>query len=365
MARAAAPAPAASRARYYDSQPVQKGDALLYGRGLFPGRVDDIVNGPHDGQSLVVDVGDPGGGKALVEAVKKELVLAQRNTRDFKAACIAWLERCAADPAREAPYGAGYAYYALGNLYWNGLMVERDASRAVKLWQSAAALGYAPAEHEMGVLYLEGGAIPADPVKGLHFLNRAAAKGHAPSQSRLGYVYEQGGDFAAAAGWYRKAADRDDEMGLCNLGVLLLQGKGVAKDEAQGIALLTNAASQGSAFAKYRLGACYNQGEGVPQDYAQCVHWYRQAAAEGHGPSINNLADKYEHGLGVPQDLAKAFELYSVAAEKNIVAAWYSLGRMYEDGRGVPQDKGKARAWLEKSAQYDFSDSVARVAALR
>jgi TPR repeat protein len=365
MARAAAPAPPASRARYHDSQPVQKGDALLYGRGLFPGRVDDIVNGPHDGQSLVVDVGDPGGGKALVEAVKKELVLAQRNTRDFKAACIAWLDRCAADPAREAPYGAGYAYYALGNLYWNGLTVERDAGRALKLWQSSAALGYAPAEHEMGVLYLDGGAIPPDPAKGLHFLNRAAAKGHAPSQSRLGFAYEQRHDFAAAAGWYRKAADRDDEMGLCNLGVLLLQGNGVAKDEAQGIALLTRAASQGSAFAKYRLAACYQQGEGVPQDYAKCVYWYGQAAADGHGPSINNLADKYEHGLGVPQDLAKAFELYSVAAEKNIVAAWYSLGRMYEDGRGVPQDKGKARAWLEKSAQYGFSDSVARVAALR
>jgi TPR repeat protein len=365
MAPPAPPASPALRARYYDSQPVQKGDALLYGRGLFPGRVDDIVNGPHDGQSLVLDVGDPGGRKALVEAVKKELVLAQRNARDFKAACIAWLERCAADPVREGPYGAGYAYFALGNLYWNGLTVERDAGRAVKLWQSSAALGYAPAEYEMGLLYLEGGAIPADPVKGLHFLNRSAAKGHAPSQSRLGFVYEQGGDFAAAAGWYRKAAERDDEMGLCNLAVLLLQGNGVAKDVAQGIALLNKAASQGSTFAKYRLAVCYQQGEGVPQDYAQCVHWYSQAADEGYGPAINNLGDKYENGLGVAEDLEKAFQLYTVAAEKKVVAAWYNLGCMYADGRGVPQDKRTARSWLEKAAQYDFSDSVSRVAALR
>ena len=365
MARAAPSGSPAARARYHDSQPVQKGDALLYGRGLFPGRVDDIVDGPHDGQSLVVDVGDPGGGKRLVEAVKKELVLAQRNAPDFKAACIAWLERCAADPAREAPYGAGYAYYALGNLYWTGLTVARDRGRALKLWQSSAALGYAPAEYELGVLHLDGEARPADPAKGLHFLNRSAAKGHAPAQSRLGYVYEEGGDFAAAAGWYRKAADRDDEMGLCNLGALLLQGKGVAQNAAAGIALLTKAAANGSTFAKYRLGMCYELGEGVPQDYAQCVHWYRQAAEEGDGPAINNLGDKYEKGFGVAKDLAKAFELYTVAAEKNVIAAWYNLGRMYEDGRGVPQDKGTARAWLEKSAQYDFSDSVARVAALR
>src|SRR6185436_17385964 len=115
----------AEPAQYYDGQPVQKGDALLYHRGLFPGRVDDIVNGPHGGQSLVLDDGDPAGGKRLVEAVKDELVLVQRKSRDFKAACIAWLERCAADPVRTEPYGCAHAYFALGNLYWNGLTVER------------------------------------------------------------------------------------------------------------------------------------------------------------------------------------------------------------------------------------------------
>jgi TPR repeat protein len=358
----AEPAPPA---QYHDGQPVEKGDALLYGRGLFPGRVDDVVEGPHAGQSLVVDTGDPDGGKSLVEAVKDELVLVQRNTRDFKAACVAWLERCGADVVRQGPYGAAHALYALGNLYWNGLTVARNPRRAVQLWQNAAALGHAPAEHELGVLYQEGTAVAADPVKALQFLDRAAAKGYARAQSRLGHLYEQGGrDLAAAADWYRKAADQDDERGLCNLAVLLLQGRGVAKDPAQAVALLTRAAEQGSAFAKYRLAAAYQEGEGVPQDYARCVHWYAQAAADGHGPSINNLADKYENGLGVPQDLAKAFELYSVAAEKDILAAWYSLGCMYLEGRGVPQDRGKARAWLEKAAEYGFLDSVERLLAL-
>ena len=359
------PATPATPAQYHDGQPVQKGDALLYHRGLFPGRVDDIVNGPHDGQSLVIDVGNPGGGKPVVEAVKDELVLVQRNSRDFKAACLAWLERRAADPVPQEPYGPGHAYYALGNLYWDGVIVERHAGRAIKLWQSSAALGYAPAEHEMAVQYLEGTAIQGDTYKALQFLNRACAKGFAPSQSRLGLLYEQGGrDFAAAADMYRKAADQDDEMGLCNLAVFLLQGKGVEKDPAQGIALLTRAATLGSTFAKYRLAVCYQEGEGVDQDYAQCVHWYSQAAAEGDGPAINNLGDKYESGLGVAKDLAKAFELYMVAAEKNVIAAWYNLGCMYQDGRGVAQDKSKARSWFEKSAKYDFLDSAERLAAL-
>jgi TPR repeat protein len=323
------------------------------------------VNGPHGGESLVLNVGDPAGGKRLVEAVKDDLVLVQRNSVAFRAACIAWLERCASDPVRTGPYGAAHAQFALGNLYWTGLMVERNTRKAVQLWQSSAALGYVLAEHELGVLYLEGTAIQGDSANGLLLLNRSAAKGFAPSQSRLGQLYEEGRDFAAAAGWYRKAADQDDEIGLCNLAVLLLQGKGVTQDAEQGIALLTKAATEGSAFAKYRLAVCYQQGEGVPQDYATCVHWYTQAAAQGHGPAINNLGDKYERGLGVAKDLAKAFELYSVAAAKNVIAAWHNLGCMYQDGRGVPQDTGKARAWLEKAAQYQFSDSVERLRALR
>lgn len=361
----ATPAPSTEPARYFDGQPVQKGDALLYHRGLFPGRVDDIVNGPQTGQSLVIYDGDPRGGKRVVDAVKHELVLVQRNTRDFKAASIAWLERCASDPVRTEPYGAAHAQFALGNLYWNGLLVERNARKAVQLWQSSAALGYVPAEHEMGVLYLEGTAIQGDTAKGLQFLNRSAAMGFALSQSRLGQIYEEGGDFAAAAAWYRKAADQDDEVGLCNLAVLHLQGKGLAQDPDQGIALLTRAATEGSAFAKYRLAVCYQQGEGVPQDYAACVHWYSQAAADGYGPAINNLGDKYENGLGVPRDIAKAMELYWEAAGKNVVAAWYNLGCIYQEGRGVAQDKVKARAMLAKAAEYQFSDSVERLRALR
>lgn len=352
-------------AQYYDGQPIQKGDALLYQGGLFPGRVHDIVNGPHDGESLVVDVGDPGGGHSLVEVAKDELVLVQRNSRDFKAECIAWLERCVADATRGGPYGTAHAQYALGNLYQNGLFVERHAGKALKLWESAAALGYARAEYQMGVLYLDGDGARADPAKGLLFLNRAAAKGYARAQSRLGYVYEHGRDFATAASWYRKAADQGDEMGLCNLGVLLLQGKGVGKDPAQGIALLTQAAEDGSAFAKYRLAVCYQEGEGVEQDYAKCVHWYGLSADQGYGPAVNNLADKYEHGVGVPQDLQKAFELYSRAAEMDILAAWYSLGCMYAEGRGAPLDKQKAMQWLQHAARYNYSDAAQRLAALQ
>ena len=363
-ARAYIPGPA-PQATYYDGQKIQKGDAILYQNGLLPGLVEDIIDGPTDGESLVVNAGDGGGASRLIEIGKDELVLVQRGAKDFKAACIAWLERCAADSTRKEPYGTAHAQFALGNLYMHGLFVPRNVGLAIKLWQNSAAAGYTRAEHEMGALLLDGEAMQGDTAKGLLLLNRAAAKGYAPSQARVGYVYEHGKDFAKAAEWYRKAADQDDEMGLCNLGVLLLQGKGVAKDAAQGIALLTRAAEDGSDFAKYRLAACYERGEEVAQDLQKCVEWYAKAAEQGHGPSINNLADKYEKGLGVPQDLQKAFELYSKAAEMDILAAWYSLGCMYADGCGAPRDLGQARKWLELAARHDFPDAAARLAALQ
>lgn len=364
-----APAAPPKDPEYHDGQPVKKGDALLYGGGLFPGRVEDFFTGPDDHQSLVLDVGHAGTERRLVTATKDELVLVQRNARDFRAACLAWLERSAADPVQTGRFDAAHAQFALGNLYWTGLLVERNVGLAVKLWTRAAAAGDVRAEHELGVIYLEGTAQRADEAKALELLNRAAAKGFARSQSMLGYVYEEGRvvkqDFAAAASWYRKAAAQDDELGLCNLANLFLEGKGVAPDPKQGVELLTRAAAHGSAFAKYRLAMCYERGEGVAQDYAKCVELYAAAAEQDHGPSINNLADKFEHGLGVPQSLQKAFELYQRAAEMDILAAWYSLGRMYEDGRGAPRDRDKAITWLGLAARYQFSDAAERLAALR
>jgi hypothetical protein len=60
------------------------------------------------------------------------------------------------------------------------------------------------------------------------------------------------GDYAAAASWYRKAAE------------------------------------QGDARAQFTLGIMYAKGEGGPQDYAVAASWFRKAAEQGYADAKRN-----------------------------------------------------------------------------
>ena len=57
-------------------------------------------------------------------------------------------------------------------------------------------------------------------------------------------------DAAAAAGWYRKAADGGHARATLNLGVLHAEGRGVRRDAAEAARLYALAAARGDAKAR-------------------------------------------------------------------------------------------------------------------
>lgn len=69
---------------------------------------------------------------------------------------------------------------------------------------------------------------------------------------------------AAAAEWDRRAAEAGDPVGQFNLGLDMMRGRGVARDEAAGRALIDQAARSGLAVAKRLQGAEYDLDEVTP-----------------------------------------------------------------------------------------------------
>jgi TPR repeat protein len=59
-------------------------------------------------------------------------------------------------------------------------------------------------------------------------------------------------------------------------------GRGVAKDTAEGIRWYRLAAEQGHLYAQYNLGYMFEHGKGVAKDTAEAIRWYRLAAEQGH-----------------------------------------------------------------------------------
>lgn len=102
------------------------------------------------------------------------------------------------------------AQAVLGNLYENGLAVEKDVDKAITWYLRAAAKGHLYSQCCLGDLYLNG-ARP-DPEQAVRWYLRAAEAGQAEAQFNLGRLYETGRgveqNLKAAAEWYKKAADQ-------------------------------------------------------------------------------------------------------------------------------------------------------------
>ena len=123
-------------------------------------------------------------------------------------------------------------------------------------------------------------------------LTAMADQGLAQAQLNLGAMYAKGQgvpqDYAAAAGWYRKAADQGDAMAQNNLGAVYANGQGVAQDYAAAVSWYRKAADQGYADAQYNLGNKYANGQGVAQDYVQAHKWLNLGATSGDADAVKS-----------------------------------------------------------------------------
>lgn len=81
--------------------------------------------------------------------------------------------------------------------------------------RSAAEQDDAEEQNRLGMMYFSGVGVPKDESKALEWWTRAAAQGHPKAQYNLGMMYSSGGDgvpkdAAKAAQWYQKAAEQGD-----------------------------------------------------------------------------------------------------------------------------------------------------------
>jgi hypothetical protein len=97
---------------------------------------------------------------------------------------------------------------------------------------------------------------------------RCAADGYSGAMTWMGQMDDNGlgapENPAAAAEWDRQAAAAGDPVGQFNLGLDLLRGRGVPRDEVAGRALIDQAADQGLSMARRLQGADYDTDEVTP-----------------------------------------------------------------------------------------------------
>ena len=132
-------------------------------------------------------------------------------------------------------------------------------------------------------------------------------------------------------------------------------------DYATAMAALVPLAEQGDAGAQHDLGLMYSLGRGVTKNQSEGIYWQRLSANQGNAEAQAWLGGAYFHGWGVPRDLNESAKWYRAAADQGLARAKDSLGALYGNGFGVPQDYVEALKWsLLALAGYKASEIEAR-----
>jgi uncharacterized protein len=154
-------------------------------------------------------------------------------------------------------------------------------------------------------------AAPAAPVTELE--SRAAA-GDAEAQFDLGLLYIRGEgvaeDHAAAASWFRKAADLGQRDAQYLFGLMHISGQGgVEKSNSAAYKLLLKSAEQGLPDAQSAVGEMLFAGQGARKDEKAGSGWFTRAARQGDADAQMTLSTV----LFKKKDFAGAYRWNAIA----------------------------------------------------
>jgi TPR repeat protein len=187
---------------------------------------------------------------------------------------------------------------------------------------------------------------------------KIASAGSRRALYELGRAYAANRQAPEAIVTYRKAADRGSTSAMVELGVLLANGSGVAKDPAQARKLFERAAEAGNPRGVANLAAL-SASAGAPADPTKARALLAKAAETNSAEAQYQLAAMIADGIGGPKDDVAARALFERAAAQDHPAALERMGAFAQSGRGGPQDAGAAKTYYEKAAALGNEDAKA------
>jgi uncharacterized protein len=179
--------------------------------------------------------------------------------------------------------------------YENGTNSARKNSiEAAKWYRKAALSGNMEAQYLLSKLIAKGTpGLPVEAADGIKLLQSAAEKGYAPAQNELGLRFQKGTGVTAnsnqAAKWFQKASEQNHVPAHVNLGLLLVKGDGIPQDFPKALVLFQKAADAGDSWGMNNLGSMYEMGWGVTKDIEKAKQFYKKSADKGNAMAPLNL----------------------------------------------------------------------------
>ena len=254
------------------------------------------------------------------------------------------------DKAVAGNVDAGY-YYGAARLTGFGIGYGPDKEVAGYIGAAAKA-GKLEAIRDYSVLTFKGVGVTEDP-KAAYQLAKKAADGGLPSGMALAAEFVQAGvgveqSVVDAALLYKQAAVAGDVIAAYNMGLLLAES-----DTVPSVSYYRQAAAAGDDRGLLRYGMAQVYGRGVAKDEAEGVKLVQAAAALGNPTAQRLMGIFYINGThGVTED-ETAGRLYMESAAINGDSdAQVEFGIMNLDGdNGLPKNHDVGMEWMMKAAK--------------
>ncbi len=189
-----------------------------------------------------------------------------------------WFELAAAKGNAPAMVEAGLMY--------SNRRQPGDDHKALEYFEQAANTGDRIGKYLAGECYYYGKGAPADVDKALVFLQESAALREPRAMDLLGTHFRKVGKFDQSRKYYEDAAAAGYALSLSNLGVLYMNGEGVARSPEIAANLFKQGAEKGDPNGMFFFAGCLEEGLGVPKDYKMAVEWFKRSARAGNPRAV-------------------------------------------------------------------------------
>jgi TPR repeat protein len=141
-------------------------------------------------------------------------------------------------------------------------------------------------------------------------------------------------------------------------GMWEMAGENVAKDPADGLALIRKAAEKKYGPAMFEVALRQIEGRDIPADVEEGLDTMRKAALLGSRQAQFHLGARYEKGKDVPLDTERAQRYYRLCASKGVGQCQYRLASLLLAIPDRPEyDYVEAMAWVQLAAEQGIESA--------
>ena len=195
--------------------------------------------------------------------------------------------------------------------------------------------------------------LATEPDTALMWIQEAAKRDHTEAAIQCGLLLAARGDWPQALTWLRIGANNGNARAMTFLAECLMEGKGTAPDQVEGVKILSEAAALYDPLAMGRLGLLLLKGiPGVlDQNIPEGFRLISQAASMGDTEATANLGVLYYNGTGTARNIPKAVSLWKKSAEDKDPLGMFFYAQALEGGLvgGAPNEP-EARKWYAAAA---------------